>query len=130
MLHKRVAKDLLNTPHPPTVDNALLDSLPGLSAYLLSSADDFIMSLEAPQDISQVTECLDGLVEQLRDLQTTIAPFFRDATSSPDAPCSPSEPDGEAPKESKLASSKWFDTCFGQIDKGAAALRALLPQDA
>ncbi|KAL1717528.1 hypothetical protein EV715DRAFT_274220 [Schizophyllum commune] len=130
MLHKRVAKDLLKTPHPPTVDNALLDSLPGLSAYLLSSADDLIMSLEAPQDISQVTECLDGLVEQLRDLQTTIAPFFRDATSSPDAPCSPSEPDGEAPKESKLASSKWFDTCFGQIDKGAAALRALLPQDA
>ncbi|KAL1673833.1 hypothetical protein EV122DRAFT_293879 [Schizophyllum commune] len=131
MLHKRVAKDLLKAPHPSSVDNALLDSLPGLSAYLLSSADDFIMSLEAPQDTSQVTECLDGLVEQLRDLQTTIAPFFRDATSSPDAsPSSESKPDSETPKESKPTSSKWFDTCFGQIDKGAAALRALLPQDA
>ena len=121
MLHKRVAKDLLKTPHPPVVDNALLDSLPGLSAYLLSFADDFIMSLEAPQDTSQVTECLDGLVEQIHDLQTTIAPFFLDATSSPDAlPSSESEP----------TPSKWFDTCFGQIDKGAAALRALLPPDA
>ncbi|KAI5900363.1 uncharacterized protein SCHCODRAFT_01168033 [Schizophyllum commune H4-8] len=130
MLHKRVAKDLLKTSHPPSVDNALLDSLPGLSAYLLSSADDFIMSLEAPQDISQVTECLDGLVEQIHDLQTTLAPFFPDAPPSPNTPpSSESKPDNEAPKESKPTPSKWFDTCFGQIDKGAAALRALLPQD-
>ncbi|KAL1746382.1 hypothetical protein HDZ31DRAFT_62281 [Schizophyllum fasciatum] len=121
MLHKRVAKDLLTGTHASSVDNALLDSLPALSSHLLSSADDLIMSLEAPQDTSQITECLGSLVERVHDLRTSIAPFF---PAPPPPP--PSTTDSTPAPETKPTPSKWFDTCSGQIDKGADTLRALL----
>ncbi|TRM58662.1 hypothetical protein BD626DRAFT_573426 [Schizophyllum amplum] len=136
MLHKRVARDLLTITPASSVDNTLLDSLPTFSANLLSHADDLIMSFEAPQEKSQILECLDGLVEQIHDLRGTLKPLLLEPVSAglgKPISAGPTEPDGDtakndAPKTDKPSPTKWFETCFVQIDKGADALRALLQE--
>ncbi|KAF8964683.1 hypothetical protein BDZ97DRAFT_1904344 [Flammula alnicola] len=112
LLHKRVIKDILSS-DTRLKDNMALDKIAMLSGKLLVASDDFISSMYAPQQPSNITPYLASFWDVIKDIRVTILPSQDNSL--------------EEQLNGLLLSSqasdktrKWFTTCFEQIDKAAA----------
>lgn len=102
LLHKRIFLDLLA--HPSSAPVAAFDALLVQSNLLLSTSDDLVSALYAPQDPTYVYAEILELSKIATALQTQLAVFTDELTSQlvEDATVSTSD-------------KKWFDTCVDQI---------------
>ncbi|KAK0459725.1 uncharacterized protein EV420DRAFT_286608 [Desarmillaria tabescens] len=122
LLHKRILRDFLSPSSLSASPISDLDKLALCSSALLSASDDLISSFYPPQDPSAIAaefnifqECLGRLklsVDALLDGQMLQAQF--DALSVTDNNPTPTL-------------TKWYKTCFGQIQKTSQNLLQCLP---
>jgi len=119
LLHKRVLSATLS-PDAPERDDATLDRLSRLSAKLLPASDDLISSLYAPQQPSIISPYLTTFLDVIKDIQSTLLPPPKDLDQQLDS-LSLSKPASDK-------SSKWFTTCFEQLDKAATKVSETLAE--
>ncbi|KAK0503260.1 hypothetical protein EDD18DRAFT_1137119 [Armillaria luteobubalina] len=122
LLHKRILRDFLSPSPSSTLPMSNLDKLVPCSSSLLSASDDLISSFYPPQDPSAIgaefiifQECLEHLklsVDALVDNQMLHAQF--DTLSIT----------GNNPTPTL---TKWYKTCFEQIQKTSQNLIQCLP---
>lgn len=122
LLHKRIISHILSPSPSSGYRNEAFDVLPSLSAALLEASDELVSTLYTPQhpaDVATELTAFQGVVWRLR---ASLIPLFQNNNIALEGKLGGMSlrGNGEA-KDNK----KWFDACFDQIDKAAAALRAI-----
>ncbi|KAK0210751.1 hypothetical protein DFS33DRAFT_1378734 [Desarmillaria ectypa] len=122
LLHKRILRDFLLPSSSSTLPISDLDKLVPCSSALLSASDDLISSFYPPQDPPAIAaefnifqECLDrikSLVDALVDGQTLQTQFDTLSVTG---------------NNSTPTLTKWYKTCFEQIQKTSQNLLQCLP---
>jgi len=111
LLHKRVLRDVLS-PDAPECDDPTYDALVALSTNLLTASDDLISSMYAPQQLPNVSHCLQSLRDVIKDLQRTLF-HSQNNQLSMEEQLSALE---ISPQLGSDKSRKWFKTCFEQVE--------------
>jgi hypothetical protein len=116
LLHKRTMLDLLADPKSrPFAD---FDPFVSLSAGLLSDFDDLVAALHPEQQTHTIIVALQALVARTMQMKTSVNPLLPPSTPDLAANMSTLGIAGTSippPKPAKDV-SKWFSTCFTQIE--------------
>jgi hypothetical protein len=116
LLHKRTMLDLLTDPKSrPFAD---FDPFVSLSAGLLSDFDDLVAALHPGQQTHTIIEAVQALVARTMQIKTSANPLLPSSTPDLAANMSTLGVVGTSmppPKPGKDI-SKWFSTCFAQIE--------------
>lgn len=111
LLHKRILGDLLtdSLDRPLIVTATHFDTLSTQSRALLTTTEDIVTTLYAPQNLEHLKAELTLFSDVARKLQPSILVFF---------PVEPLEEKfGAMSLRGGKDSRRWFDTCFEQIHK-------------
>ena len=121
LLHKRFLRDVFS-PDAPEIDNLTYDALVTLSTNLLTASDDLISSMYAPQQLSNVSVYLQSFRDVIKDLQQTLFP------SQSNQPSVEEQLNALelSPRLGNDKSTKWFKTCFEQVEVLAARVENTL----
>jgi hypothetical protein len=102
LLHKRIHLDVLAHPSPAPV--SAFDALLAQSNLLLSTSDDLVSALYAPQDPVYVCAEILELAKIATSLQTQLAVLLPATDGLTDQP-----------SVEETSDKTWFDTCVDQI---------------
>lgn len=123
MLNDILATQASSTNNPSP---GVFDRMSNASATLLVSADDFVAALYGPQEPARIKEELNTLQVSVNILCGIIKENFLPVEQQLLGKLerlSLSESTESAPQRLAPSSTKWFRTCFEQLDKSVQALR-------
>ncbi|KDR81609.1 hypothetical protein GALMADRAFT_239668 [Galerina marginata CBS 339.88] len=119
LLQKKVIKDILSTDAAKR-NNSTLDRLAPLSSRLLAASDDLISSMYAPQQTSNIKLSLEAFCDTTKEISGTVM-LSSDKTLEGHLESLSISTDDK--------STKWFITCFDQIDKTATKILETLSNE-
>ncbi|KAG7452519.1 uncharacterized protein BT62DRAFT_998549 [Guyanagaster necrorhizus] len=121
LLHKRILQDFLSPSPSSALPNSDLDKLAPCSSALLSASDDLISSFYPPQDLSAIAAELNNFQESVDRLKSSLDAVVDGRTLQ--AQFDALNVIDKAPTSTL---TKWYKTCFAQIQKTSQNLSQCL----